>query len=354
MKTHDSGKLSNIQLLRAIAATLVIFVHLEPTLATMGLPAFGASGVDLFFVISGYIMVYTTYGRGVTGLDFLKNRIARIVPLYWLMTFLVFLVALIVPNLLQSTSADLVSLFKSLLFIPFERAPGDMSPIFFLGWTLNYEMFFYALFAFGLFFRSSPGGIFFTISVLLALSVTGSTWPASNPLVQFYTAPIMLEFALGMLIALFFRKAWNFSHPAWRLVLTVLGLTGLAALTAPPLVSHVKLAVFISRGMPAAITVWSALALESRGDYVKKGFLVRLGDASYAMYLTHPFVAQVFQKIAIRLHTQGLVTLAVLILAVAAAAAVALWVHAKVEKPLTAMARRLLGVTPRRHAFHVA
>ncbi|HKQ45003.1 MAG TPA: acyltransferase [Rhizomicrobium sp.] len=355
MKRHDGGKLSNIQALRAAAATLVIFVHFEIMLASIGLPAFGNSGVDLFFVISGYIMVHTTYGHPVSAADFLKNRVARIVPLYWLATLVVFLIAVIVPQLLQTPAANAVSLIKSLLFIPFERVPGDLAPVFFLGWTLNYEMFFYLLFAAGLLFRCSALGLGFTLAALAALAVAGRVWPPEDPALRFYTFPIMLEFALGMLVALFFRKEWTFSHPGWRFFLVALVLLGLVLLVAPPLFPQIGwLSGVISRGLPAAMMVWAALALESRGDFVKNGFWVRLGDASYAMYLTHPFVAQIFQKLCIAFQTRGLVSLLLLIAAVAAIMTTALVVHAWIEKPLTRVARRLLGVVPRKHAFHVA
>jgi len=357
MTAQDGGKLSNIQVLRALAATLVIFVHLKPLLATINLPAFGASGVDLFFVISGYIMVYTTYGRHVSAADFARNRIARIVPIYWLMTVLVFAIAAAAPALLQSTTANPVFLIKSLLFVPFYRAPGDMSPILFVGWTLNYEMFFYAVFALGLLFRTSLQGVMFTLSVLAALSLAGSfagTGALSGSgLFQFYTSPIMLEFALGMVIALV--NPPKLSASVWRYVLIALILLGLGLLIAPPFLPAAgRFNGFLSHGLPAMAMVWSALALESRGDSVGQGLLVRLGDASYSMYLTHPFVVQIFQKLLSGLVTHGLFSLLLIALSIGAVMATALAVHRMVEVPLTRMARHVMGIRPRPRAFHVA
>src|SRR6185437_14170487 len=137
-----SKGLDNIQALRAIAALLVVFVHLAVPVAALGVAPFGAGGVDLFFVISGFIMVYTTVGRPISGAEFLGRRIVRIVPLYWLLTLAVFGIALIAPTLLQFTTASWGQLLKSLFFIPFAKANGDVQPVLFLGWTLNYEMFF--------------------------------------------------------------------------------------------------------------------------------------------------------------------------------------------------------------------
>jgi peptidoglycan/LPS O-acetylase OafA/YrhL len=352
---HDGGKLSNIQVLRAVAATLVIFVHLKILLSAIGLPAFGASGVDLFFVISGYIMVYTTFGRRVSAADFIRNRIARIVPIYWLMTLLVFLIALVAPTLLQSTTANVIFLIKSFLFIPFYRAPGDFSPILFVGWTLNYEMFFYALFALGLLFPSSLQGLLFTLVVLAGLSLAGSLGLSEDSVFQVYTQPIILEFALGMLIAIVFRKSWVFSAPVWRYVLIALALLGLAVLIAPPFLPGTgRFNGFLSHGLAAALTVWAALALEKRGDYVRMGLLVSLGDASYSMYLTHPFVVQTFQRLFASAGGNSLVSTLFIGLCLVAVMALALVVHRMIEVPLTRLARHVMGIGARPRAFHVA
>ncbi len=133
-----SAELQSIQALRAIAATSVILVHI-PFIGK------GAFGVDIFFVISGFIICYIS---SLNSDDFLLKRVFRIVPLYWLGTFGVFLLALVVPAWLNATTANLTDLAKSLFLIPYKREDGGTFPMLFLGWTLEYEMFFY--FAFGL------------------------------------------------------------------------------------------------------------------------------------------------------------------------------------------------------------
>src|SRR5438270_9012352 len=114
--------LVNVQALRGLAAFLVVFVHLEVLARLAGLPGgltvFGNSGVDVFFVISGLIMVVTTSGRKQTPQGFLRNRLTRIAPLYWAITLVVFALALVAPALLQSTTADAGQLLKSLFFVP--------------------------------------------------------------------------------------------------------------------------------------------------------------------------------------------------------------------------------------------
>lgn len=120
MSDKLSGKLAapketigNIQSLRAIAAILVVFVHLEVFLHHLDLKPFGHCGVDIFFVISGFIMVQTTRRGGHSPARFMANRIARVVPLYWLLTLGVFSLALAVPSLVQNTTTDPIALINT-------------------------------------------------------------------------------------------------------------------------------------------------------------------------------------------------------------------------------------------------
>lgn len=136
-QTPLSQRIDSIQLLRAVAAIAVVTQHVP-------IPIFGDGlwGVDLFFVISGFIMCHAT---ARSGRNFFLKRIIRIVPLYWLGTLFIYALALTLPQLLNTTTANPVDLLKSLLFIPFIKG-GIPVPIVFQGWTLNYEMFFYGLF----------------------------------------------------------------------------------------------------------------------------------------------------------------------------------------------------------------
>ena len=137
------------------AALLVVFVHLDELLPRLGLPLFGGAGVDIFFVISGFIMVHTTMDRDdVTPWSFMAGRISRIVPAYWVATFAVFGIALVAPSLLRTPHLPVGELLQSLAFIPFVKDSGLTQPLLFVGWTLNYERFFYLVFAMGL--GSSP------------------------------------------------------------------------------------------------------------------------------------------------------------------------------------------------------
>jgi peptidoglycan/LPS O-acetylase OafA/YrhL len=181
------GVIRNVQALRGLAALLVVFVHLDNLLLAIGLSTFGGAGVDIFFVISGFIMVYTTADRHVTPWSFMADRIARIVPIYWLITLAVFCIALVSPMLLQATRADWNELVKSLFFIPFTKADGVVAPMFYVGWTLNYEMFFYLLFALGLAFPSNRAGAVAVICCLVCLVGAGLVGQPQNVFGKFYS-----------------------------------------------------------------------------------------------------------------------------------------------------------------------
>src|SRR5690348_14430150 len=129
------SKLHNIQLLRAVAALMVVCIHLDAMFSKLGV-LIPDAGVDLFFVISGFIMVQVS--SNTLPRMFFARRLIRVVPLYWTMTFLIFICAAIAPSLFVNTSADFISLAKSLLFIPFAKSDVGMAqPLLFVGWTLN-------------------------------------------------------------------------------------------------------------------------------------------------------------------------------------------------------------------------
>lgn len=113
------------------------------------IPTFGPLGVDLFFGISGFIMLVTTWDKPIGPAEFMAHRIKRIVPLYWLATLSMVGLAVVAPALFKTLKWDAATLTESLLFIPHYSLsfPGDIKPLLVPGWSLHYEMFFYVLFA---------------------------------------------------------------------------------------------------------------------------------------------------------------------------------------------------------------
>jgi exopolysaccharide production protein ExoZ len=333
----------NIQALRALAALLVVCVHMAALGSMLGWPpratAFGNCGVDLFFVISGFIMMHTVMARPTGASGFLLNRIVRVVPLYWLMTLAVFGLALATPSLLGDTRADWRALLLSLAFVPFDRGGGVVEPLFFLGWTLNYEMFFYACFALALWVARgrTTATMLLCGGMILACVTAGWLAEPTGLLGTFYTNDLMLEFVFGMIVARI--AAARGSPPAWIAVLMVGAGLVLMVLLGPWLHAP-RWAV---SGVAATLVLLGAIGAERRGLRASARIVQAVGAASYALYLTHPFVMQAFGKVAARLGGGSAVVVVLALAGLGAAIAVALTIHKLVELPITHALHRAIG-----------
>ena len=287
-----------IQYLRGIAALMVVWHHsrgqLERYAGLLPQHGFGASGVDLFFVISGFIMVLTTHGKSVTPGQFLHRRIVRVVPLYWLLTLLVVVMAHLVPGLFKTTHTHWWHVLQSLLFIPHASPahPGKAWPLLVPGWTLNYEMFFYLVFGMSL-WLSTRWRLAVVVGTLFALVAFG-WWagPFESVGLQFYTRYLLLEFAIGMLIA----HWWLGRGSAWPLWAAWLMLLVGALLLA--LREQAPMREF-NQVLGASLVVLGALCPQLLS--CKNRFWQSLGDASYSIYLTHLFTLGVLRVVWVQL-----------------------------------------------------
>lgn len=333
----------NIQALRALAALLVVCVHMAAFGTLLGwsqrATVFGNCGVDLFFVISGFIMMHTVMTRPTSASAFLANRIVRVVPLYWLTTVAVFALALAAPSLLGETRADWRALALSLAFVPFDRGGGVVEPLFFLGWTLNYEMFFYAGFAVALWVARGRAMATMLLcgGLIAACVVTGWLTTATSVIGRFYTNDLMLEFVFGMIAARV--TAARGLPPVW--VAVVMVTAGLMVMVgAGPWLHAPRWAV---SGLAATIVLLGAIWAERHGLRASSRSVQAVGAASYALYLTHPFVMQAFGKVAVWLGGGGAIVIVLAIAGFVTALGIALMVHTRVELPLTRALRRALG-----------
>lgn len=264
----------SIQALRAVAAMLVMVHHL-----TNGRYLTGAAGVDVFFVISGFIM--GSVERVVPPADFILKRMIRIIPLYWLITISMCVISL--AGMFTNFTFNAASITCSLLFIPYPDQNGNIWPLVVPGWTLNLEMLFYILFAIGIYLGKAR---LFAAAGLLILVLAGAVFDVGYVQWRFWTMPILLEFIAGLALASFIR-------PAGR----NLGL----ALVASAIVAFALIESTwryseglrpLAWGGPAFLLVCGALAIERAGAWPKTALkpLERIGDASYSLYLTHGIV----------------------------------------------------------------
>jgi len=272
-----------VQALRAVACLLVVIYHAR--LAAGGSAAIrawpnGAAGVDLFFVISGYVMVASSPGlaaRPDGWRVFLVRRLRRIAPLYWLLTAAKLGVTAAAPGVTPHTWPTLWNVCASLAFIPARDAAGFIRPVLPVGWSLNFEFFFYALLAAALALRLSP----LWLTPLLALVAAAGffympAWPA--PLVL--ANGMVLEFAAGMVLA-------SITLRLPRRMAFVLLAGALALLLMLPQAGPWR---FLVWGVPAAAVVGACLVLEPTLGARLPAWVLAVGDASYAIYLVHPFV----------------------------------------------------------------
>jgi len=337
--------LYNIQALRALAATMVIFVHLDVLLQMLGMKSFGSSGVDLFFVISGFIMVMTTRRHNVSSIDFLKNRFSRIVPIYWFMTIVVFVVAVRFPHLLKSTSSNIVELLKSMMFIPFRKESGLVQPVLFVGWTLNYEMFFYLIFSLCLLFKNYIHGIFIVLSFLTALVVLGFCAHYDNVIVNFYTSPIIFEFAIGMIIGIFVDRIPDVVSQTLKYSTALVTAAAIGSLFVVPNLFPDANRILMG-GLPAGAVVVCALALEKWNIKLTSAAFISIGNASYVIYLIHPFFTQASQKLATHFRVTPATAVTFIVLCICVIMVAGLAIHNWLEKPLVRWTKTILSTRP--------
>jgi len=334
--TERAAFIGNVQVLRGVAALMVVAVHsIDVTLllprSTLAVPAqlenFGSAGVDLFFVISGFIIASTAFGSVPRKpLDFARQRFWRVVPLYLLLSL---------PYLLTSPDMDLGMLVATVLFWPATYPYSLSAPLMLIGWTLCFEMLFYAAAALVL-VRPGRGMV---AAVLLAYGVCWVLAEVTNlSAFRFLGNPLCVEFLMGVLIArLAPRLPGRMGSVAvalgvtWFAVMIVLGLEGRGF---PDPEVWTRLLVW---GMPAALIVLGAVIMK---PWTAPGMapLLGVGAASYSIYLAHPLALWLLDATLRGLGPQ-LGGYGVLALCLGASVGVGILVHRCIEQPLLEFGR---------------
>ena len=295
-----------------------------------------ASGVDLFFVISGFVMVYASaelFGRRSSPVTFMARRLIRIVPLYWGATTLFLVVALATPSSVSQAGFGLADVVMSYAFLPTSRPDGTIQPIYSLGWTLNYEMFFYVVFAACIVLprRRALAAVALLLSAAMAIH---RLVPPQATALMFWTDGMLLEFLLGMTVAVIAAREVSLAIP-FRIGLALTAVILLIAAHVAGVPSGP-----LTTGIPMSLLVAAAVLGRPIGV---PGVLLLLGDASYALYLVHPFAMRPVGFVWQRLHLTGLTSAAAyaataLLLAIIGAVCVHLWF----ERPVGAWLRSRL------------
>lgn len=344
-------KLNSIQMLRAIAALLVVYTHSIGQMSifadswqqhTPARTSLGAFGVDLFFVISGFIIYRSAAGLNgrTASLNFLWHRFRRVNPAYYAATLLTVLTWL--PSLIRHQRPPLTGLQLLSWAIPLPF-PGDPERALVQVWTLYFEWLFYLIFFLLILFRIKAKSVPLCL-ILCLLAILG--WVLQDDLkgaMIFYLDPLLLEFGMGVCIGVAFKR-WNpgkrtalcLLWPGIALGIFLIG-TGYAdfAMMAHPTIA-VKLVHTFYWGTAAALTVAGCTFLEKSGSSPRlfhNRLIGRLGDASYSMYLIHMLAFGAIAAFYLRTGFFGNPDLAIPIHA-AIAVFISLLFYKWVERPL--------------------
>jgi exopolysaccharide production protein ExoZ len=277
-----------VQYLRGAAVVMVVLHHLLSTngIEYLLVPRLGGFGVEIFFVISGFIMWHTTATADISAVEFWRRRIVRIVPLYWFFLSIVVIVALLLPRLFYSTVVTPENALKSFFFIPHYHLvqTSVIAPILIPGWSLNYEMFFYLLFGLAVFVPSRTWRAVILGVQLLGLVLLGLVFHPVDAVAVTYTSPELLKFLDGMVLAMIYR-ANGLNSPKLGFALIVLGIF-LSPLIA---VSNVFGMIDSFAGLSSTFIVAGSLAFEAVARRAPNPVFHAVGNASYSIYLSHLF-----------------------------------------------------------------
>ncbi len=292
-------KLYFIQFLRAIAAFSVLLVHVGNEVAQSYNLDHGivthdlVLGVDLFFIISGFLMVYTTQGwqGGLQDfLRFIKSRARRIIPLYYFYSSLAVIALIFFSSKMSNPGLDFFHIIDSFLFIPsFYPNTESIQPVLRVGWTLNYEMFFYLIFSLGVLFFYKYR-VIFCISSISFIYFFSLLYSSDAVFLRFYSNDILFEFVLGMLFCFVYLLIKN----RFYIFVIIYSFVSLILLSILDFNSR-----FFSYGLFASIIFlvsWLLFFLLPVNEFFLKVF-VFIGEASYSVYLSHLFVIVIFNLV---------------------------------------------------------
>ena len=281
-----SKTLNNLQALRAFAALNVVLFHIIGTSASYGFgvdhlkifEGWGSNGVDIFFVLSGFIMVYIQRDKIISPATFIIDRLTRIAPLYYLLTGLALALTYALPSIFRGDISDIqIHSFASIFFLS-QAFLGKM-PVLFDGWTLEYEMLFYLSISIGLFFRIKKLTYLFVTLVISFLVIFN--------LIQ----AVALEFLLGLFLgALYLNVKTNNKIQLASFII------GLIWFISTLFVFRLDGGIFTQRviayGIPSFLIIYGLLGT----NQIQQGVLTKLGDASYSIYLIQVFSISAFYK----------------------------------------------------------
>lgn len=306
----------SLQGLRGVAVLLVVFYHLTGIQIRSGtalplpeLLTIGAVGVDIFFLISGFLMMSIareSEHNAASVRRFVAHRVIRIYPLYWLasipITLLLFFTSaetLARLNLNPDAARNMpdlpLYLLKAMLLLPQVNLPPLM-----VSWTLIHEVFFYAVFSVLMLLPQRRLNILLSLWAVTTLAFWHYLQPSQyQPVSYLLCNPLTLEFITGCFLAQVLTQR-HIPHAQRIQVLGWLCLIGSWLLWTSqhdyefPIADQ-RVLFFL---LPCTLIMIGALGAEQNPDaWLKHPALRQVGDASYSIYLTHIIFLSIGRKI---------------------------------------------------------
>lgn len=341
-KSASKQTYEGIQVLRVVAALLVVITHTtfythERLSADMPIWRTGAMGVDIFFIISGFVMMATAGSLINTPGGwkiFASKRLIRIAPMYWLATSVKLISMLIIPSMVLHAELSPWTIISSYAFLPSTNIEGRFEPLLGVGWTLIFEMFFYAVFTVGLFLRVNV--IAFTTMVMGTCFIISlfrtPEWNAAT----MYFSPIVLYFLIGMILFKLSKQL----RPSAMIAIALIGIA-ICAIAFATLEFDVKSgAANFATVAISCLIVLVTIAIEPFVKGRLPAALLFFGEASYVLYLFHPLIAPIVPEVLRRTYP-AIPPGACVAICVAVSLIAAAIIHVAIEKPVTARLRNL-------------
>lgn len=331
----------SIQFLRGLAAIMVIMAHIQHKGYQFNIDSLrwfniGGGGVDIFFIISGFIMCYVTHNKRISFPSFLMDRIKRIMPTYWILSLVALGGYLIAPSLINSSGGE-TSILASFTLIP-----NGGKYLIQNGWTLSYEFLYYIIFAFFIAATENRNARYVGINLFITLLVfIGVLIKPESPFYLFITNNIIFEFALGIICFVFIKNIKT--NKATSCIIIMISLSFLVventtALKPGPRAMHY--------GIPMMLLFIGIVGLEdliSRKKTILTKAVETLGNISYSLYLIHPFALVITAKALKSLQIKNglLFTSAMLLTSIVAG----LLFYLLVERPITKSNKKPIATT---------
>lgn len=321
----------NLQELRGMSACLIVISHIPLVGITIG-TSLGGYGVTMFFLLSGFLLIHST--EKSTSF-FLEKRIIRIIPMYYLITLVTYVMASIQPEWFNTTVATPQNLIKSLLFIPYMNPNGNVRPILDVAWALFPEVWFYIVFYISLKISYKhraliTGGCFMTLF--------GIGMAVENPILnQFKEA--FLTLSIGMFLYYIWKwvPAVKINTKSWVPKFILVAMYFIIGILYNNLIYAKKrfLAIILAYFVFCIFVVLEGKIRESN-------ILFKLGRISYSLYLTHEFIVKGVSRLVYSLDELNVISFGVSVLCVFFAIGVAIALNKIIEKPVTVAMTKIL------------